>query len=62
MTTSNLAIVLGPTLMGAGGNGNGNGGGGNPAADIKDAGFQARTVETILNNTLQIFDDDDEQE
>lgn len=29
------------------------------AGDIKDAGWQARAVETIINNTFQIFDDDD---
>jgi Rho GTPase-activating protein RGD1 len=57
MTNSNLAICMGPTLMGqASTNGNGNA---NGAADIKDAGWQARVVETILNNTMQIFDDDE---
>jgi hypothetical protein len=28
-------------------------------ADIADAGWQAKVVETILNNTFQIFDDDE---
>ncbi|KAI9873320.1 MAG: hypothetical protein M1823_007948, partial [Watsoniomyces obsoletus] len=60
MTPSNLAICLGPTLLGQGSpQGSGTPAGGNVAADIKDAGWQARVVETILNNTLQIFDDDD---
>ena len=52
MTPTNIAICFGPTLMGQQGN-SGVGG------DIKDAGWQARVVETILNNTFQIFDDDD---
>lgn len=54
MTISNLAIVFAPTLMGQHGAG---GQGGGP--DIADAGWQARVVETILNNTYQIFDDDE---
>ena len=48
MTAQNLAIVWGPTLMGGGNSG-----------DIRDAGWQAKVVETILVNTFQIFDDDD---
>ncbi|OAP59209.1 hypothetical protein AYL99_06507 [Fonsecaea erecta] len=56
MTNSNLAIVFAPTLMGQQGGVNGNGAGG---ADIADAGWQAKVVETILNNTFQIFDDDE---
>ena len=36
-----------PTLMGA-----------NSGGSIADAGWQVRVVETILNNTFQIFDDD----
>ena len=52
MTPSNLAICFGPTLLGQGGGAAGSG-------DIRDAGWQARVVETILNNTFQIFDDDD---
>jgi Rho GTPase-activating protein RGD1 len=52
MTPSNLAICFGPTLLGQGG-------GAACSGDIRDAGWQARVVETILNNTFQIFDDDD---
>jgi len=37
----------------------GQGGAPGVGADIKDASWQARVIETILNNTLQIFDDDD---
>lgn len=51
MTPNNLAICLGPTLMGQQGGG--------PAAEIRDAGWQARVVETILNSALEIFDDDE---
>lgn len=50
MTPSNLAIVFGPTLLGQQGLGQGN---------VRDAGWQARVVETIILNTFQIFDDDD---
>ncbi|EXJ70140.1 uncharacterized protein A1O5_06207 [Cladophialophora psammophila CBS 110553] len=56
MTNSNLAIVFAPTLMGQQGGTNGNAAGG---ADIADAGWQAKVVETILNNTFQIFDEDE---
>ncbi|OBT99219.1 hypothetical protein VE01_02590 [Pseudogymnoascus verrucosus] len=49
MTSSNLAIVWGPTLMGMGGVGGG---------AIQDAGWQVRVVQTILENCYQIFDDD----
>lgn len=52
MTPSNLAICFGPTLLGQAGGATG-------SSDIRDAGWQARVVETILNNTFQIFDDDD---
>ncbi|KAL8708277.1 MAG: hypothetical protein Q9220_006854 [cf. Caloplaca sp. 1 TL-2023] len=45
MNAGNLAICFGPTLMGTGSN-------------IADAGWQVRVVETILQNTYQIFDDD----
>ncbi|KAK0716919.1 hypothetical protein B0T26DRAFT_644849 [Lasiosphaeria miniovina] len=48
MSGQNLAIVFGPTLMGTA-----------PGANISDAGWQVRVVETILQNTYQIFDDDD---
>lgn len=41
--------------QGGGANGQGSGGG----ADIADAGWQAKVIETILNNTFQIFDDDE---
>jgi Rho GTPase-activating protein RGD1 len=51
MTPSNLAIIFGPTLMGQGG--------GPAAADVRDASWQAKVVETIILNTFQIFDDDD---
>lgn len=47
MNASNLAIVFGPTLMGA-----------NTGPNIQDAGWQVRVIDTILNNTYQIFDDD----
>jgi Rho GTPase-activating protein RGD1 len=47
MNGSNLAIVFGPTLMGA-----------NTGSNIQDAGWQVRVIETILSNTYQIFDDD----
>lgn len=60
MTPSNLAICLGPTLMGAGqSSGGAPGGAGGQGGDVRDAGWQARVVETIIVNTLQIFDDDD---
>ncbi|RMZ85392.1 hypothetical protein DV737_g731, partial [Chaetothyriales sp. CBS 132003] len=51
MTVQNLAICFGPTLMGQAGK--------DGQADIKDAGWQARVIETIVNNTFQIFDDDE---
>ncbi|KAL3454030.1 hypothetical protein BJX65DRAFT_301826 [Aspergillus insuetus] len=47
MNAGNIAICFGPTLMGASSGGN-----------IADAGWQVRVIETILNNTFQIFDDD----
>ncbi|KAI6308472.1 hypothetical protein MCOR34_007200 [Pyricularia oryzae] len=47
MNSQNLAIVFGPTLMGTGAH-----------SDISDAGWQVRVVDTILINTLEIFDDD----
>lgn len=47
MTSQNLAIVFGPTLMGGAAKGN-----------IADSGWQCKCVDTILQNTLQIFDDD----
>lgn len=48
MSSQNLAIVFGPTLMGSA-----------PGTDISDAGWRVRVVDTILQNTYQIFDDDD---
>ncbi len=56
MTHTNLAIVFAPTLMGqkVGVNGNGPG-----SADLADSAWQARVVETILDNTFSIFDDDE---
>jgi Rho GTPase-activating protein RGD1 len=50
MTAGNLAIMFGPTLMGPGAG---------AVTDVRDAGWQARVVETIILNTYQIFDDDD---
>ncbi|MCJ1403893.1 hypothetical protein MMC11_007116 [Xylographa trunciseda] len=47
MNAGNLAICFGPTLMGTAMNGN-----------IADAGWQVRVIDTILQNTYQIFDDD----
>lgn len=47
MIANNLAIVFGPTLMGAG-----------VGHDIQDSGWQVRVIETVLNNCYQIFDDD----
>lgn len=47
MNSSNLAIVWGPTLMGAGSGGK-----------IQDAGWQVKVVQTILDSCYQIFDDD----
>ncbi|KAJ0422111.1 hypothetical protein BJY00DRAFT_311509 [Aspergillus carlsbadensis] len=47
MNAGNIAICFGPTLMSASSGGN-----------IADAGWQVRVIETILNNTFQIFDDD----
>ncbi|KAL8772034.1 MAG: hypothetical protein Q9209_002699 [Squamulea sp. 1 TL-2023] len=45
MNSNNLAICFGPTLMGTG-------------SSIADNGWQVRVIETILQNTYQIFDDD----
>ncbi|KAI0007397.1 RhoGAP-domain-containing protein [Xylariaceae sp. FL0662B] len=47
MNSPNLAIVFGPTLMGTA-----------PGSNIQDAGWQVRVVDTILQNTYQIFDED----
>lgn len=51
MTPSNLAICFGPTFMCQKGPSAGRG--------IKDARWQAKVVETILNNAFQIFKDDE---
>jgi len=45
MSTNNLAIVFGPTLLGGG-------------AQVRDAAQAIRVIETILSNCYQIFDDD----
>ncbi len=47
MNSQNLAIIFGPTLMGS-----------SPGSNIADAGWQVRVVDTILQNTYQIFDDE----
>ena len=43
----NLAVIFGPTLMGT-----------DPSKAIADAGWQIKVVDTILQNTYQIFDED----
>lgn len=47
MNANNLAIVFGPTLMGA-----------NTGPNIRDAGWQVSVINTILSNTYAIFEDD----
>ncbi|OAX83031.1 hypothetical protein ACJ72_02614 [Emergomyces africanus] len=47
MNAGNIAISFGLTLMGA-----------NAGHNIADSGWQARVIETILQNTFQIFDED----
>ncbi|KAI0971907.1 hypothetical protein F4678DRAFT_430471 [Xylaria arbuscula] len=47
MNSQNLSIVFGPTLMGTA-----------PGSNIADAAWQVRVVDTILQNTYQIFDED----
>ena len=47
MNGQNLAVIFGPTLMGT-----------DPSKAIADAGWQIKCVNTILENTYQIFDDD----
>lgn len=47
MNISNLAIVFGPSLMGA-----------NTGSNIQNAGWQVKVVDTILQNCFQIFEDD----
>ena len=46
MSSSNLALCFAPTVLGA------------HAGAISDSGYQARVVDTILQNTFQIFDED----
>lgn len=46
MTSQNLAIVFGPTLMGAG------------MGDPEKTRWHVRVIDTILQNTYQIFDED----
>lgn len=48
MNSHNLAVIFGPTLMGSS----------DPNTSVSDAGWQIRVVDTILQNTYQIFDDD----
>ncbi|KAL3955048.1 hypothetical protein ACCO45_010611 [Purpureocillium lilacinum] len=47
MNSHNLAVIFGPTLMGS-----------DPSTAIADAGWQIKVIDTILQNTYQIFDDD----
>lgn len=47
MNSHNLAVIFGPTLMGS-----------DPSTAITDAGWQIKVVDTILQNTYQIFDED----
>ncbi len=47
MNNHNLAVIFGPTLMGT-----------DPSTSINDAGWQIKAIDTILQNTYQIFDDD----
>lgn len=47
MNSHNLAVILGPTLMGS-----------DPSTAIKDAGWQIKAIQSILENTYQIFDED----
>ncbi|KAK2929943.1 hypothetical protein FoTM2_010283 [Fusarium oxysporum f. sp. vasinfectum] len=47
MNCHNLAVIFGPTLMGT-----------DPSTAIADAGWQIKAIDTILQNTLQIFDED----
>ncbi|KND88063.1 RHO GTPase-activating protein RGD1 [Tolypocladium ophioglossoides CBS 100239] len=47
MNSHNLAVIFGPTLMGS-----------DPSTAIADAGWQIKVIDTILQNTYKIFDDD----
>ncbi|KAJ2895164.1 uncharacterized protein MKZ38_006852 [Zalerion maritima] len=48
MSSQNLAIVFGPTLLGSSPD----------AGNIADAAWHSRVIDTILQNTYQIFDED----
>lgn len=47
MNSHNLAVIFGPTLMGS-----------DPNTAMTDAGWQIKVIDTILQNTYQIFDED----
>ncbi|OLN86092.1 putative Rho-GTPase-activating protein 7 [Colletotrichum chlorophyti] len=47
MNSHNLAVIFGPTVMGT-----------DPSTSIADAGWQIKVVDTILQNTYEIFDDE----
>ncbi|KAK7209619.1 hypothetical protein V2G26_016797 [Clonostachys chloroleuca] len=47
MNSHNLAVIFGPTIMGT-----------DPSNAIADAGWQIKVVDTILQNTYDIFDED----
>ncbi|TQV93231.1 hypothetical protein V2A60_010334 [Cordyceps javanica] len=47
MNSHNLAVIFGPTLMGS-----------DPSTAMTDAGWQIKVIDTILQNTYQIFDED----
>lgn len=47
MTTSNLAICFGPTLMRS-----------SHSSDVGGAAYAVRVVQTILDHALDIFDED----
>ncbi|KAI9689195.1 MAG: hypothetical protein M1822_000933 [Bathelium mastoideum] len=46
MSSSNLALCFAPTILGA------------HSGAISDSGYQARVIDTVLQNTFQIFDED----
>lgn len=52
MSRSNLAIVFGPTLLGARREGEGLG------ATVQDTSWQCKAVETILDKYVDIFVDE----
>ncbi|KAM3542885.1 hypothetical protein ARSEF1564_004201 [Beauveria bassiana] len=47
MNSHNLAVIFGPTLMGS-----------DPSTAMTDAGWQIKAIDTILQNTYSIFDED----